>query len=67
VSGATHVRLPGRDREREGGREEAGRWASLGVGPRCKSEGERMASGPGCNSNKIRNNSNPFQLGLNQH
>jgi hypothetical protein len=42
-------------------------WAGPGVGPSCKREGERMASGPGCNSNKIQNNSNPFQLGLNQH
>jgi hypothetical protein len=53
--------------EREG--REQGRLASgtaHGVGPACerrKEGGERMASVPGCNSNKIRNNSNLFQLG----
>jgi hypothetical protein len=67
VSGAVHVGLPSGDREREGWREEAGRWARSGVGPSCKREGERMASRPGCNSNKIQNTSNSFQLGLNQH
>jgi hypothetical protein len=67
MSGAAHIELSGGDGEREGGREEAGGWAGPGVGPSCKREGERMASGPDCNSNKIRNNSNSFQLGLNQH
>jgi hypothetical protein len=60
-----HEGAMGRER-----RERAGGLAggpAHGVGPSCKREGERMASGPGCNSNKTQNNSNLFQLGLNQN
>jgi hypothetical protein len=42
VSGAAHVGVPGGDGEREGGREEVGRWAGPWDGPHPSAKrGER--------------------------
>jgi hypothetical protein len=51
----SHVARPGREKKGGGGGSVGGadRWVGPSVGPSCKREGERMASGPGCNSNKI--------------